>query len=59
MVVGGLKHSVQKFNLKSAAVSSTLLFISIVGMFSPSVFNTVYGLFVCQVGVTVGETVQV
>ncbi|XP_033644013.1 putative cation exchanger C521.04c [Asterias rubens] len=48
MVVGGIKHSVQKFNLKSAAVSSTLLFISIVGMFSPSVFNTVYGLFVCQ-----------
>ncbi|XP_022088344.1 low affinity vacuolar monovalent cation/H(+) antiporter-like isoform X2 [Acanthaster planci] len=48
MVVGGIKHSVQRFNMKTASVSSTLLFISIAGMFSPTIFNKVYGIFSCQ-----------
>jgi calcium/proton exchanger cax len=48
MVVGGIKHSVQCFNMKTASVSSTLLFISIAGMFSPTIFNKVYGIFSCR-----------
>ncbi|XP_038047645.1 putative cation exchanger C521.04c isoform X2 [Patiria miniata] len=48
MVVGGIKHSVQHFNMKTASVSSTLLFISIAGMFSPTIYNTVYGVFSCR-----------
>lgn len=33
MIVGGIKHREQKFNSRSAGVSSALLFISIGGMY--------------------------
>lgn len=33
MIIGGIKHSEQRFNSRSAGVSSALLFISIGGVY--------------------------
>ena len=49
MIVGGLKHSEQRFNMKSAAVSASLLFISIAGAFTPTIFSKTYGNWICSV----------
>lgn len=43
MVIGGLKYDEQKFNLRSAGVSSSLLFVSVAGAYSPSLFQMVFG----------------
>lgn len=34
MIIGGIKHREQRFNSRSAGVSSALLFISVGGMYS-------------------------
>ncbi len=53
MIVGGIKHSEQRFNMKSAAVSASLLFISVAGAFTPTIFSKTYGSWICQVSYNV------
>ena len=48
MVVGGMKYPEQNFNARSAGVSSTLLFVSIVGAFAPTFFNKAFGTYTCD-----------
>ncbi|XP_068169870.1 uncharacterized protein [Antennarius striatus] len=48
MIIGGLKHSEQTFNSRSTGVSSALLFISVGGVFAPTLFSKVYGNLVCD-----------
>jgi calcium/proton exchanger cax len=43
MIIGGLKYKDQRFNLKSAGVSSALLFVSIAGAYTPSLFQKMHG----------------
>ncbi|XP_068128731.1 uncharacterized protein [Hyperolius riggenbachi] len=47
MVIGGIKHQEQRFNSRSAGVSSALLFISVGGVFAPTLFSKVYGKMIC------------
>eukprot|EP00118_Oscarella_pearsei_P012354 m.90491 g.90491 ORF g.90491 m.90491 type:complete len:783 (+) comp36650_c0_seq13:547-2895(+) len=42
MIVGGLKHREQTFNSRSAGISSSLLFVSVAGAFSPTLFAISY-----------------
>uniref|UniRef100_A0AAR2M3A9 Cation/H+ exchanger protein 1 n=1 Tax=Pygocentrus nattereri TaxID=42514 RepID=A0AAR2M3A9_PYGNA len=48
MIIGGLKHREQRFNSRSAGVSSSLLFISIGGVFAPTLFSKACGNLVCE-----------
>lgn len=48
MIIGGLKHREQRFNSRSAGVSSALLFISVGGVFAPTLFSKAYGNLVCE-----------
>ncbi|KAM4619409.1 uncharacterized protein ACJ7VT_008579 [Polymixia lowei] len=48
MIIGGLRHSEQRFNSRSAGVSSALLFISVGGVFAPTLFSKAYGNLVCD-----------
>lgn len=48
MIIGGFKHREQRFNSRSAGVSSSLLFISIGGVFAPTLFSKAYGNLVCE-----------
>lgn len=48
MIIGGLKHREQRFNSRSAGVSSSLLFISVGGVFAPTLFSKAYGNLVCE-----------
>ncbi|PWA18287.1 hypothetical protein CCH79_00017809, partial [Gambusia affinis] len=48
MTIGGIKHSEQRFNSRSAGVSSALLFISIGGVFAPTLFSKTFGNLVCE-----------
>ncbi|XP_069558105.1 uncharacterized protein cax2 isoform X1 [Brachyistius frenatus] len=48
MIIGGLRHSEQRFNSRSAGVSSALLFVSIGGVFAPTMFSKAYGNLVCD-----------
>ena len=43
MVFGGIKYKDQKFNPVAAGASSLLLFIAVVGIFSPTIWYQVYG----------------
>ncbi|KAJ3412407.1 hypothetical protein HDV05_000765 [Chytridiales sp. JEL 0842] len=45
MFSGGLKRKEQRFNSKSATVTSTMLILSIIGAFGPTLFQEVYGTF--------------
>ncbi|NWR31330.1 VNX1 protein, partial [Tachuris rubrigastra] len=47
MVIGGIRHREQRFNSRSAGVSSALLFLSVGGVFAPTLFSKVYGKLVC------------
>ncbi|NXO03669.1 VNX1 protein, partial [Rhinopomastus cyanomelas] len=47
MVIGGIRHQEQRFNSRSAGVSSALLFLSVGGVFAPTLFAKVYGRLVC------------
>ncbi|OCT89276.1 hypothetical protein XELAEV_18017896mg [Xenopus laevis] len=47
MIIGGIKHREQRFNSRSAGVSSALLFISVGGVFAPTLFSKVYGKMIC------------
>ncbi|MEQ2310453.1 hypothetical protein AMECASPLE_008995 [Ameca splendens] len=48
MTIGGIKHSEQRFNSRSAGVSSALLFVSIGGVFAPTLFSKTFGNLVCE-----------
>ncbi|XP_058500338.1 uncharacterized protein LOC131469437 isoform X2 [Solea solea] len=48
MIIGGLRHSEQRFNSRSTGVSSALLFISVGGVFAPTLFSKAYGSLVCD-----------
>ncbi|XP_071358147.1 cation/H+ exchanger protein 1 isoform X2 [Trachinotus anak] len=48
MIIGGIKHSEQRFNSRSAGVSSALLFISVGGVFAPTLFSKAFGNLVCE-----------
>ncbi|KAJ8003063.1 hypothetical protein DPEC_G00165460, partial [Dallia pectoralis] len=48
MIIGGLRHREQSFNSRSAGVSSALLFISVGGVFAPTLFSKAYGNLVCD-----------
>uniref|UniRef100_A0A8D3A0E8 Cation exchanger C521.04c n=1 Tax=Scophthalmus maximus TaxID=52904 RepID=A0A8D3A0E8_SCOMX len=48
MIIGGLRHSEQRFNSRSTGVSSALLFISVGGVFAPTLFSKAYGNLVCE-----------
>lgn len=43
MFFGGFKYREQYFNQRAAGVSSVMLFISVLGVFSPSLFYQIYG----------------
>jgi Ca2+:H+ antiporter len=43
MIIGGIRHKEQKFNRVSAGVSSMLLFVALIGVFTPTLFQRVYG----------------
>jgi len=45
MVFGGLKYRYQRFNQIAAGVGSTLLMVSIIGAFTPTIFYHVYGTY--------------
>ncbi|XP_040199193.1 low affinity vacuolar monovalent cation/H(+) antiporter-like [Rana temporaria] len=47
MIIGGIKHQEQRFNSRSAGVGSALLFISVGGVFAPTLFSKVYGKMLC------------
>ena len=44
MFFGGLKRKEQTFNTKSAGVTSTMLLVSVFGVFTPTMFQSIYGL---------------
>ncbi|XP_068578753.1 uncharacterized protein [Cebidichthys violaceus] len=48
MIIGGLRHSEQRFNSRCTGVSSALLFISVGGVFAPTLFSKAYGNLVCD-----------
>ncbi|XP_071087654.1 uncharacterized protein [Haliotis cracherodii] len=48
MIVGGIKYQMQRFNPQSAGVSAALLFVSIAGVFAPTVFSKLYGDLQCK-----------
>jgi Ca2+:H+ antiporter len=43
MIIGGVRHKEQKFNRVSAGVSSLLLFVALIGVFTPTLFQRFYG----------------
>ncbi|XP_035826818.1 low affinity vacuolar monovalent cation/H(+) antiporter-like [Aplysia californica] len=48
MVIGGLKFRRQNFNPKSANISSSLLFVAVIGVFAPTIFSKIYGNLECD-----------
>uniref|UniRef100_A0A1A8EY58 Cation/H+ exchanger protein 2 n=2 Tax=Nothobranchius korthausae TaxID=1143690 RepID=A0A1A8EY58_9TELE len=56
MIIGGLKHQEQRFNSRSAGVSSALLFISVGGVFAPTLFSKAYGNLVCDACSSINAT---
>eukprot|EP00762_Andalucia_godoyi_P005195 ANDGO_04034.mRNA.1 Putative cation exchanger C521.04c len=43
MIVGGLKHKMQHFNINAAGVTSVMLLIAVVGDYTPTMFYLMYG----------------
>jgi len=43
MLCGALKRKTQRFNAKSAGVTSTMLLFSVIGAFAPTLFYQIYG----------------
>ncbi|XP_058481350.1 cation/H+ exchanger protein 1 isoform X1 [Solea solea] len=59
MIIGGIKHREQRFNSRSAGVSSALLFISIGGVFAPTLFSKTFGNLVCESCTSIPSNVSV
>lgn len=49
MIVGGIKYRRQSFNHRSANISSSLLFVALIGVFAPTIFSKIYGNLTCDV----------
>jgi Ca2+:H+ antiporter len=45
MFSGGLVRSAQRFNAKSATVTSTMLVVSVIGVFTPTIFQSIHGTY--------------
>jgi Ca2+:H+ antiporter len=45
MFSGGLVRSAQRFNAKSATVTSTMLVVSVIGVFTPTIFQNIHGTY--------------
>jgi Ca2+:H+ antiporter len=43
MLCGALRRKTQRFNAKSAGVTSTMLLFSVIGAFAPTLFYQIYG----------------
>ncbi|KAJ8329144.1 hypothetical protein QVD99_004849 [Batrachochytrium dendrobatidis] len=43
MFSGGLVRKEQRFNAKSAGVTSTMMVVAVIGVFTPTLFQTIYG----------------
>lgn len=43
MFFGGLRHQEQRFNAKSASVTSTMLVVSVIVAFTPTIFQSIHG----------------
>ncbi|KAH9248116.1 calcium/proton exchanger [Batrachochytrium salamandrivorans] len=43
MFFGGLVRKEQRFNAKSAGVTSTMMVVAVIGVFTPTLFQTIYG----------------
>ncbi|KAI9501031.1 hypothetical protein BX070DRAFT_195232 [Coemansia spiralis] len=50
MIAGGIKHKMQRFNAKSAEVTATLVIMSIIGAFAPTLFYHTFAVpeFECE-----------
>ncbi|KAF4988120.1 hypothetical protein FGRMN_9950 [Fusarium graminum] len=48
MCFGALKRKTQRFNSKSAGVTSTMLLFAMIGVFSPTLFYSIYGTYVIK-----------
>ncbi|GAB1597580.1 low affinity vacuolar monovalent cation/H(+) antiporter-like [Argonauta hians] len=48
MVIGGLKYQTQRFNPRSTSVGASLLFVSVAGVFAPTLFSAIYGDLHCS-----------
>lgn len=42
LLVGGLKHGLQKFDSRAAGTASTMMFLSVIGMLIPTLFEVVH-----------------
>jgi Ca2+:H+ antiporter len=49
MCFGALKRKTQRFNVKSAGVTSTMLLFAVIGAFGPTLFYQIYGSVSCTV----------
>ncbi|GFR88139.1 cation/H+ exchanger protein 1 [Elysia marginata] len=49
MIVGGLKYRRQHFNHLSTNISSSLLFVAVIGVFAPTIFSKMNGNLSCDV----------
>ncbi|KAJ2807758.1 hypothetical protein H4R21_000352 [Coemansia helicoidea] len=64
MIAGGVKHKMQRFNAKSAEVTATLVIMSIIGAFAPTLFYHTFAVpeFECRdeavAGAGAGGTVR-
>jgi Ca2+:H+ antiporter len=47
MLSGGIMRKEQRFNARSAGVTSTMIIMAIIGAFTPTLFQQIYGLVVC------------
>lgn len=56
MIIGGLRHSEQRFSSRCTGVGSALLFISIGGVFAPTLFSKAYGNLVCDACTSAGNS---
>ncbi|GFN79385.1 cation/h+ exchanger protein 1 [Plakobranchus ocellatus] len=56
MVIGGIKYRRQNFNPRSANVSSSLLFVAVIGVFAPTIFSKIYGNLECERCVNLNKT---
>jgi Ca2+:H+ antiporter len=45
MFSGGLARTEQRFNAKSATVTSTMLVVSVIGVFTPTIFQNIHGTY--------------
>jgi len=43
MCFGAIKRKTQRFNVRSAGVTSTMLLFAVIGSFSPTLFYQIYG----------------